>query len=1424
MKKYFSFPTISEDEQEDQVDSAEVERVFNSEEYWIGDSDAMVCYGCSQYFSLVKRRHHCRLCGRIFCSNCSSKFQMWDFNIRSCFDCYSVFKRGNLNFKEAKNLQNLSGLDSGPTFLEQHTHFSQAVIWYGGTPKSVHKNVFDITNPVLGLSHYHDRITQIRALTHGSRLLGMFHPEMSVVSSSSVNTMMNAWLTSLRSSRKVFVEAAIERIYSFFTLLFTSHGLDIKCRKLAQSLHSFVESYMSLSFREKQTFRDPAYIMPTLRTESACEQSAASFTFHDGLCFKHFPLYIHQAKRVAQRCLLYVGSLGCVINRKTMLSTANIFDASQHLLSCAVSVAKRIADHEVDIVLLSGRISTEVANFFSDNNIIVIPMIPLRIIRIISILSGQRAVFNVCELNNELDFVPLDFETNSDTFTRIQHSSWSARTLELSCFGQLHSIADEAVHLALREFHSALSINELSVALGFSISPMNFLAFPMIFAKESVSSSGSLSRFFPSAQMNNLPDAPKLSSDSVSHSFPQSTYYTLHRKSTLDTFFMPSNSILLSTADVISVKRHKKPDFKRLFKQSLSMAHASLSSVSFLFSMKCTSPLGHCTQPQYRVIHFDAESDCLLGEYVFETYLAVKEGKKCQAHEFAGKSLDQQLQEIVFDTQSLRESPYLQPCSGADITHHTSVFYCNDVVVECQVFHHTARLVSSGCLYAWIADHSGSMTSPPMRISSTLSFGRFLCMLFTQPTGQLLDIFNMKDAGRSLMGCNIYVGFEDIAICFSVDKCIIYELSYNKHITDVSAVHTSQRLAKELETMSALGNAIYEAFINSFRTLLDEDVFIEESVEHTQLRDDIKQLQKEHKRFGHNLNDIAQRRSILAFNNVRANLLNVVRNWQAKCIKYVSIGNQSDLVNITTRKSAPYVNVNFVSPSLSPVQSPVEEVPLDDMFKSDSPSELEGVDVSPIHRPTPFTLGRARRTPSPFAGIRSLDIRSQPFERTVTPPAPRITDPGEELMTDSDSGFEIDISTLTNKSTDVQIVVEVNDVGVSTFFPPSLHLTIPDAITPMRFVPIREDEPSSIISCVISSTLYEETLASLSSSCGLADHLYNRGGSLDAKEKCKLQMLYHNSDMVSAQIVLESKKLTRFTCIVYFPLQFEALRKVYMGENSDYIESLSRCNSLQAIGGKSGAEFFRTQDGRFILKSIKGIELDLFLTLGPAYFEYMVSVLFGDVPSVLVKILGLYTITYKTFDGQNVRLNLLVMENFWYRRSVDVVYDLKGSLRNRYARNKIVDDRGEIKSVFLDENLVENNFHNQLFTSARSKRIFNFAIHNDSQFLMDNNVVDYSLLIGINEDKQEIAVGIIDYVRSYTWDKRVESILKSSGIFGESGKRPTVVPPEIYQKRFKDALWRYFIALPKSTFPLPPSQNFLNPDSEEIDREVLSMK
>lgn len=59
---------------------------------WIPDELASTCRSCAQVFNLIRRRHHCRHCGHIFCHQCSNNFiSLKCFGyakpVRVCNDC-----------------------------------------------------------------------------------------------------------------------------------------------------------------------------------------------------------------------------------------------------------------------------------------------------------------------------------------------------------------------------------------------------------------------------------------------------------------------------------------------------------------------------------------------------------------------------------------------------------------------------------------------------------------------------------------------------------------------------------------------------------------------------------------------------------------------------------------------------------------------------------------------------------------------------------------------------------------------------------------------------------------------------------------------------------------------------------------------------------------------------------------------------------------------------------------------------------------------------------------------------------------------------------------------------------------------------------------------------------------------------------------
>lgn len=58
-------------------------------QFWMPDSKSKECYECTQKFSTFRRKHHCRLCGQIFCSKCCN--QVVPGKIINCSGEYVIF-------------------------------------------------------------------------------------------------------------------------------------------------------------------------------------------------------------------------------------------------------------------------------------------------------------------------------------------------------------------------------------------------------------------------------------------------------------------------------------------------------------------------------------------------------------------------------------------------------------------------------------------------------------------------------------------------------------------------------------------------------------------------------------------------------------------------------------------------------------------------------------------------------------------------------------------------------------------------------------------------------------------------------------------------------------------------------------------------------------------------------------------------------------------------------------------------------------------------------------------------------------------------------------------------------------------------------------------------------------------------------------
>lgn len=335
---------------------------------------------------------------------------------------------------------------------------------------------------------------------------------------------------------------------------------------------------------------------------------------------------------------------------------------------------------------------------------------------------------------------------------------------------------------------------------------------------------------------------------------------------------------------------------------------------------------------------------------------------------------------------------------------------------------------------------------------------------------------------------------------------------------------------------------------------------------------------------------------------------------------------------------------------------------------------------------------------------------------------------------------------------------------------------------------VREDEPSSLIAFTLGSEDYQDKLRSILEKAGnrrqKSDVHQPLASDLAEQPEVETILLRSTGTHLKYQFQEGSSKML---CKVFFAEQFDAMRRK-CGVSERIVESLSRCLKWDSKGGKTKSVFLKTLDDRLVLKSLSPIETQAFLRFAPAYFRIMSEALFHELPSVIAKMLGFYQVIIKNpVTGIDFNWYLLLMENLFYDRSPTRIFDLKGSMRNRRIKST-----GEQNEVLLDENMVEFIYESPLFSREHSKKLLRASIWNDTLFLAGQNVMDYSLMIAIDEDRKELVIGIIDCIRTYTWDKKLETWIKDRG-----KNRPTVTSPREYKNRFREAMGRYVLQAPK---------------------------
>jgi 1-phosphatidylinositol-4-phosphate 5-kinase len=278
----------------------------------------------------------------------------------------------------------------------------------------------------------------------------------------------------------------------------------------------------------------------------------------------------------------------------------------------------------------------------------------------------------------------------------------------------------------------------------------------------------------------------------------------------------------------------------------------------------------------------------------------------------------------------------------------------------------------------------------------------------------------------------------------------------------------------------------------------------------------------------------------------------------------------------------------------------------------------------------------------------------------------------------------------------------------------------------------------------------------------------------------------------------------------YAPYVFREIRRLYGIKDENYLESIGSDHLIKNLingdlagfsenisSGKSGSFFYYSRDGKFVLKTIHKSEKSFFLSILENYNKHLQN----HPESLIVKIFGIHKIIFtklRVAHKTRKSIRFCIMNNtFDTNFKIDQRYDIKGSLYKR----EVITNNPQI--ALKDKNLLNNNRILDIEPASRVKLMG--VIDSDVSFFKENNIIDYSLLLGIHkvnaEDEPLIKyemrnrnrftitskdgtecyyLSIIDFFTQYDLKKKTEFFFKSHFL----SQDVSAIPPKPYGERF----------------------------------------
>ncbi|XP_026697453.1 FYVE and coiled-coil domain-containing protein 1 isoform X2 [Athene cunicularia] len=125
-------------------DALEFQQKLSAEQRWQGDTEVNHCLDCQREFSWMVRRHHCRMCGRIFCYYCCNNYMVTKPGGKKERCCRACFNKPRVIVDSTDDSGSSANQEGSPASLESPVSLSERAFVASEASKPPDDAAFDI--------------------------------------------------------------------------------------------------------------------------------------------------------------------------------------------------------------------------------------------------------------------------------------------------------------------------------------------------------------------------------------------------------------------------------------------------------------------------------------------------------------------------------------------------------------------------------------------------------------------------------------------------------------------------------------------------------------------------------------------------------------------------------------------------------------------------------------------------------------------------------------------------------------------------------------------------------------------------------------------------------------------------------------------------------------------------------------------------------------------------------------------------------------------------------------------------------------------------------------------------------------------------------------------------------------------------------